>query len=102
MIGGGAGSVALDPALLGRLLPLYLRIDAAGTILSHGPLVARLAGGDLAGGDLAGRPLWQVYGIRQPARARRAADLVAQAGGRVRLTPPDGGADLRGMAFALP
>lgn len=93
-----AGELTLDPATLGRLLPLHLRIDARGEILSHGPLLARIAGAALVGARL-----WQAFDIRQPARPRDVAELLSRAGGRVRLSPATGhGADLRGLALALP
>lgn len=88
----------LPPQVMDRLLPLYLDVAPSGIIRAHGPLVAKLAGRALTG-----EALFQAFDIHRPAMACFPADLVALAGGRVRLSLRTGDPTvLRGLAFALP
>ncbi len=50
----------VDPAVLGRLMPLHLVLDDAGTVLAHGPTVARLFPGE----TVLGRRIAEVFEVK--------------------------------------
>lgn len=65
-----AAAVAITPAALDRLLPLYARLDAGTVLRGLGPTLARLLGAGALG-----QRLDAVFGLTHPARVRTAADL---------------------------
>lgn len=96
MSGPGNTTARLSVAALDRLMPLHLRIDAAGRITGLGPTLAKLT----AGRDLIGQGLFQVFDLRRPAGIADMAGLEAQAGQKLRLTLQSrlGPLGLRGLA----
>lgn len=87
-----AGIVLSEP-ILARLMPMYLRLDAGGAVVSAGPTLRRVCG-------LANAPvrLTELFDLRRP------TDIgTLMAGGRVDLALRGGGQPrLRGMAVPLP
>ncbi|GAA0310577.1 GGDEF domain-containing protein [Rhodovulum strictum] len=78
---GARALIGLDGAALGRLMPMHLCLDAAGSIRQAGPTLERIAGASLAG-----RPFSEVFVLRRPAAASDLAGLLALAGRRLKLT----------------
>jgi diguanylate cyclase (GGDEF)-like protein len=87
----------LEPAALGRLMPMHLLLDADGTILSAGPTLARIT----QRGALPGRDFFAAFQVRRPAGIQGMAALRRTAGERLRVTPVRGGSGMRGVAVPL-
>ncbi|MCC5986912.1 MAG: diguanylate cyclase [Pararhodobacter sp.] len=88
-------SIALDPAALGEMMPMFLWIDRQCRIRSMGPTLRKLAGPVAPG-----TPLEQVFELRRPRRISHAEDLVRAT--RIRLnfaSPPRTG--FKGVAVPL-
>ncbi|MCC6306064.1 MAG: GGDEF domain-containing protein [Rhodobacteraceae bacterium] len=93
---GALPGPALDPAALGRLLPLHLWLAADGTVAGAGPTLARMLGG----GDWRDRPFAELFELRHP-RPGTAGGLAGLAGARLHLVlrrPPHTGF----KGFAVP
>ncbi|MEZ5796336.1 MAG: diguanylate cyclase [Paracoccaceae bacterium] len=79
-------------ALLDRLMPLHLVLDAGGRVLSHGPTLGRIFGG----APLRGRAFLDLFALRRPAGLRGPQDFAALAGQMLRLVPRLPGAPVAG------
>lgn len=90
-----APGVALPPGALGRLMPMYLHLDAGCRIRAAGPTLLKLMGARAIGA-----PLDAVFDLRRPARVHRADDLTRAARLRMNLRRPPG-TGFKGVAVAL-
>lgn len=92
----GHGPLALDGAVLDRLMPMHLRLDAQGAVRSVGPTLAKL----LPEGGVLGRAVGQLFDLRRPVAPTDIAALRARAGLRLHLAPKnDPSLVLRGLAM---
>ncbi|HDR28766.1 diguanylate cyclase domain-containing protein [Rhodovulum sp.] len=92
------GAIMLHGAVLGRLLPMHLCLDAEGRVRQAGPTLERIAGTDLAG-----RPFAEVVSLRRPAAATDIAGLLALAERPLKLTLAVAPAlPLKGLVAGLP
>ena len=93
-----ADGATLSDAALAQMMPMFLRLDAEGTVRSVGPTLCKL----LLPSDPVGRPVTRVIDLRRPRRIRGGADLAELAGARlaaVLCDRPD--VDLRGTVVPL-
>ncbi len=88
--------LSLTSATLDRLMPMHLRLDAAGRILSTGPTLAKL----LPEGGLVGRDFLQAFTVRRLAQLTTLADLRHHLGEELHLSA-DGLGSFRGLALPL-
>lgn len=65
-----------------RLMPLHVRLDAAGRITGYGPTLAKLVDGQ----GIVGCDLFEAFELRRPAGMTSIVDLQAHVGERLRLT----------------
>lgn len=84
-------------AVLDRLMPMHLLLDAAGRVLSHGPTLARLFTGELAG-----RSFLDLFDLRSPPGLRSAADFAGIAGQKLRMAARGDATGLRLRGVLLP
>ncbi|MBD3765278.1 MAG: GGDEF domain-containing protein [Rhodobacterales bacterium] len=90
--------VDLSAEAAALLMPLHLRVDAAGLICGAGPTFGRLVEPD----PVLGRPLFDVVEIRRPGGVADLPALAAQAGQRLHLAlRRDPQVPLRGLAVPL-
>lgn len=79
---------------LDRLMPMHLRLDVEGRILSVGPTLAKLLRAPVVGNSFAAH-----FALCRPALPATVAALLARAGQRIHLALlPDQGLTLRGLA----
>jgi len=74
--------VSLLPAMLDRLMPLHLRLDGSGLIVSTGPTLAKL----VPGNALIGADFFACFVVRRLALLTGLADLRLYAGEQLHLT----------------
>jgi diguanylate cyclase (GGDEF)-like protein len=74
---------SLSAEALGRFMPMYLLVDAAGRVISVGPTLARVLE-DLA---LPGTPFETLFEVRSPGGTVAVSEVLKRAGHRFRLTP---------------
>lgn len=86
-----------DEAVLARLMPMHLLLDAAGRVLSHGPTLGRLFTGELAG-----RPFLDLFDLRSPPGLCSAADFAGIAGQKLRMAVRGDTMGLRLRGVLLP
>lgn len=86
---------SLGPCALGRLMPMYLRLDSGCRILSAGPTLQKLMGADAIGADLQ-----SVFTLRRPGTARCAVDLAQAMRLRMNLLKAPG-TGFKGVAVPL-
>jgi len=91
--------ITLLPAMLDLLMPLHLRLDAGGTIVSTGPTLAKL----VPDGGLIGQNFFAAFATRRLARLIGPGDLHRHAGEELHLTLqlPGQGDTFRGLALPL-
>jgi diguanylate cyclase (GGDEF)-like protein len=90
-------AAVLPPAVLDRLMPMHLLLDAGGAVVSAGPTIGKVAG------PLVGQPFLDRFAVRRPAGIAGIADLDRHLGRRLHLVAqaaPD--TALRGVALGLP
>lgn len=92
-------AVSLSALAIDRLMPLNLRLSAAGTILGFGPTLAKL----IPPAHLADRNFFETFVLKRPAGVVRMSDLAARAGQRLNLTysDADGARAFRGLALPV-
>ncbi|MCC5969785.1 MAG: GGDEF domain-containing protein [Pararhodobacter sp.] len=86
---------ALGPGPLGRLMPMYLRLDGQCRIRSAGPTLQKLMGPEACGADLQ-----TVFSLRGPRMVRQALDLAQAMRLRMDLRQPPG-TSFKGVAVPL-
>jgi len=89
---------AFRPAVLARLMPMYLGLDGTGIITAVGPTLAKL----IPGPTPIGRLFQDVMHVLRPAKIESSADLAACVGDRLHMAvrgAPD--MTLRGLAVPL-
>lgn len=87
-----------DPAVLGRIMPMYLWLEHGGRIVGAGPTLRKLWGAQAG----IGADFDTVFTLRCPRRVQALAELAALPGGRVKLclkAPPHTG--FKGVAVTL-
>jgi len=91
--------VSLIAPALDRLMPLHLRLDAQGRILSTGPTMAKL----VPDGSLIGADFLQAFVVRRLARLTSLADLRRHLGDQLQLSlqVPGRAGSFRGLALPL-
>ena len=94
----GSGSVSLASAALDRLMPLHLRLDRAGRILSAGPTMTRI----VPAGCLIGAEFLQAFVVRRLAPLTELADLQRHLGEELHLSLRGADARLSFRGLALP
>lgn len=87
----------LDPAMLGRLMPMHLILSGDGVIRAAGPLIRRM----FPGTEIRGRSLFSLFALRGPSQITSVAGLIARDGQKFRMVPQGGGLRLRGVAVPL-
>ena len=92
-------AISLIPAALDRLMPLHLRLDPQGRILSTGPTLAKV----VLNGGLIGADFLQAFVVRRLSRLTTLADLQQHLGDELHLLLPGAGnsASFRGLALPL-
>ena len=96
--GGCAAALGIDPAALGRLMPMHLVVGLDGGVLQAGPTLARLRP-DV---PLAGSDFFSHFDLRRPRRVTTIADLLARPDEPLRLTLRDRArTGLKGQAAPL-
>ena len=80
-----------------RLMPLHLRVDAAGVITGCGPTLAKLVGDALVG-----QGLFDAFDLRRPSGLASMTDLLAHAGERLHLTLRLGARPVAFRGLAMP
>ena len=98
-----AGSFALSPDALNRMMPMHVRLAADGRIIGCGSTLAKLLDNLPEGQDLIGRDLFDTFELRRPSGLASMAALHAHAGEKLHLTLRGAGRPLafRGLAVAL-
>jgi len=93
------GALTLQAAALDLLMPLHLRLDGAGVILSTGPTLAKIVP-DRA---LIGADFFRTFAVRRLSRLTTLACLARHAGETLHLTllAPGRTATFRGLALPL-
>lgn len=84
-------------AVIDRLMPMHLVLDAEGCVLSHGPTLGRLFAGELAG-----QPFLDLFDLRSPPCLRSAAEFAGIAGQKLRMVARGDAAGLRLRGVLLP
>ncbi len=93
-----APPLSFRPAVLARLMPMFVAMDDAGKITAIGPTLAQL----LPQPTVLGRNFFDVMQLRRPAEIASVADLARHMGDRLHLTPIGiDGIALRGLAVPL-
>ncbi len=91
-------ALVLGAAAAAALMPMFLWLDADGTVRGAGPTLVKLCAPD----PLVGRNFLDVFDLRRPRGAASVADLLRQRGGRLNLSLRTGPkTDLRGVAVPL-
>lgn len=93
-----AATLSLRPAVLSRLMPMFVSMDDAGIITAIGPTLAQLLPKPAA----VGRNFFDLLQFRRPADIGSVADLTDHMGARLHVAPV--GADaitLRGLAVPI-
>lgn len=97
----GFSPISLMSAALDRLMPLHLRLDPKGHILSIGPTMAKL----VPDGSLIGAEFLHAFIVRRLTRLTTLADLQRHLGDELHLSfagpGPDGWTSFRGLAVPL-
>lgn len=94
----GVAAVCLDPAVLGQLMPLYLRLGADGTVHAAGPTMAKLFGAQ----PLIGGQFFDLFDLRRPGGITDMAALLRSTGRKLHLSPRGPVATpMRGLAVPL-
>ena len=91
-------TITFRPALLARLMPMYLALDDHGLITAIGPTLAQL----IPGAAPVGRRFFDVLQVLRPANIDSVTDLAARAGARLHVGVLGAQAVvLRGLAVPL-
>ncbi len=94
------GAALLAPEALDALMPMHVLLDAAGRVLRHGPLLARLG---RAGPGLAGAHAFDAFAFRRPRGLASMDALRAACGAPLRLAArAEPRTQLAGVAVRLP